>query len=64
MNISPHLAQRDYDNLGLSVVYHKKRRRLHLLENTAAAIWKLLKASYSPRATESDNDFETARVNN
>lgn len=48
MNLSPYLAQRDYQDLGLIILYDKRLRRFHVLEYTAASIWRLLRNNTEP----------------
>ena len=48
MRMSQHLTQRAYEKLGITVLYDKKARRLHVLEDTAAAIWQLLNFGLDP----------------
>lgn len=48
MQIAPHLAEREYDELGLVVLYDKLLRQLHVLEGTGASIWKLLRKDIGP----------------
>ena len=48
MRMSQHIAERAYKKLGMTVLYDKKARRLHVLEDTAATIWQLLICGLDP----------------